>query len=50
MGNLKVTVGSSSLGVDNTLGDTLTVKVGQLVDQSEILKKAASLHVHIQIK
>ena len=32
VGDLEVTVGSSTLGVDNTLGDTLAVKVGQLVD------------------
>lgn len=51
VGNLKVTMGSSSLGVDNTLGDTLTVKVGQLINQSEILKKAAPFaYSHIQIR
>jgi len=36
-------VGSSSLGVDNTLGDALAVKVGQLVDERKILKEAASV-------
>jgi hypothetical protein len=32
-------VGTSSLGVDNTLGDTLAVKVRNLVNQVEVLEQ-----------
>ena len=38
--DLEVSVGSSTLGVDNTLGDTLTVKVGQLVKEGKVLEEA----------
>ena len=39
MSDLKVSVSSSTLGVNNTLGDTLAVKVGQLVDESKVLEE-----------
>lgn len=32
-------MGSGSLGVDDTLGDTLAVKVGQLVDEVKVLEQ-----------
>ena len=33
-------MGTGTLGVDNTLGDTLTVKVGQLVKEGKVLEEA----------
>ena len=36
MGGGEDTMGASSLGVDNTLGDTLAVKVGEKVDVVEV--------------
>ncbi len=38
MGAFEITEGSSSLGMDNTFRNPLTVKVSQLVDQDMILQ------------
>lgn len=35
----KVTVGTCALGVDNTLGDALAVKMRKLVNQVEVLEQ-----------
>jgi len=35
----KVSVCSGTLGVDDTLGDTFAVEVGNLVDEVEVLEK-----------
>jgi len=37
--DLKVAVGTGTLGVDDTLGDALAVKVGELVNQVEVLQE-----------
>jgi hypothetical protein len=39
MSDLKVSMSCSTLGVDSTLGNTLTIEMGELVDQVEVLKK-----------
>ena len=36
MGDLEETVGSSSLGVDNSFRDSFTIEVGQLIDKVEV--------------
>lgn len=43
VGGLVVTMCTATLGVYNTLGDTLAVKVGKKVDQMEILQKQRSV-------
>jgi hypothetical protein len=43
MGNLEVSMGTCTLGVDDTLGDTLTIKVGEEVDVVEVLEKEGSV-------
>lgn len=39
MGHFEVTVGTSTLGVDDSFWDSFTVKVGQFVDQLEVLEQ-----------
>ena len=39
MGNLELSIGTCTLGVDNTLRDTLAVEVSELVDQVEVLEE-----------
>jgi hypothetical protein len=39
VGDLEDSVGSSTLGVDDALGDALAVKVSEQVNQVEILKE-----------
>ena len=39
MSNIEVAVSTSSLGVDHSLGDSLSVELGKLVDQVDILEK-----------
>ena len=43
MGNLKLAIGAGTLGVDNALWDALTVEVGELVDQVEVLEKERAI-------
>ena len=46
VGNLEFTIGTGALGVDNTLGDALAVKVSEQVDQVEILEQERALGAH----
>ena len=39
VGDLEVTMGSGALGVDDSLWDPLSVEVGELIDQMEVLKE-----------
>lgn len=39
MSNIEVAVSSSSLGVDNSFRDSLTVELSQLVDEVNVLEK-----------
>jgi hypothetical protein len=39
VGDLEVTMGTSTLGMDDTLGNALAVKVRKLVNESEILEQ-----------
>lgn len=41
--NLEFTVGTSTLGVDDTFWDPLAVKVCQQIDQVEVLKEERSI-------
>lgn len=43
VGNLKLAISTGTLGVDNTLWDTLAVEVGELVDQVEVLEKERAI-------
>lgn len=43
MGNLEFTIGAGTLGMHNTLGDPLTVKVSKQVNQVEILKQERAI-------
>lgn len=43
VGDLEFTVGTGTLGVDDTLGDSLAVKVGQQIDQVEVLKEQRTI-------
>lgn len=43
VGNLEFTIGASALGVHDTFGDSLTVKMGEQVDQVEVLKEERSV-------
>lgn len=43
VGSLVVTVGTTTLGVNDTLGDTLTVEVGKKVYQVEVLKEKGTI-------
>ena len=42
MSNLKVAVCACTLGMDNSLRDSLSVELGEFVDQVEVLKKDGS--------
>ena len=39
MGHFEITMGTSTLGVDDSLRDSFTVEVGQLVNKLEVLEK-----------
>ena len=39
VGDLKITVGASTLSVDNSLGDSLTGEVSKLVEEVEVLSE-----------
>lgn len=39
MGHFEITMGTSTLGVDDSLRDSFTVEVGQFVDKVEVLEK-----------
>lgn len=41
--NLEFTIGASTLGMHNTFGDSFTVKMGEQVDQVEVLKEERSV-------
>lgn len=43
IGDLELAVGARTLGVDHTLGDSLAVKVGQQVDQVEVLQQERTI-------
>jgi hypothetical protein len=36
MGDLKISMGSGSFGVDDALGNALAIEVGKLIDQMEV--------------
>ena len=36
MGDFKVSVGSSSLGMNYSLGDPLSIEMGQFIDEMEV--------------
>lgn len=40
---LVISVGTGALGVDDTLGNTLTIEVGEEVDKMEILEEERSV-------
>ena len=42
MSNLKVAVCASTLSMDNSLRDSLSVELGEFVDQMEVLKQDGS--------
>lgn len=43
VGNLKLSISTGTLGVDNALWDTLAVEMGELVDQVEVLEKERAI-------
>ena len=43
MCDLKLAISTGTLGVDNALWDTFAVKVGELVDQVEVLEKERAI-------
>ena len=43
MSNLELAISSSTLCVDDTLGDTLTVEMGQHVNQMEVLEQERTI-------
>lgn len=43
VGDLEFTIGASAFGVHDTFGDSFTVKVGEQVDQVEVLKEERSV-------
>lgn len=46
VGNLKLTVGASALGMNHSLWDALAVKVRQQVDQMEVLQQQRAVGAH----
>ena len=42
MGDLKVAMCASTLGMDNSLRDSLSIELGEFVDQMEVLKQDGS--------
>jgi hypothetical protein len=43
VGNLKLAIGTGTLGVDNALWDALAVEVSELIDQVEVLEKERTI-------
>ncbi len=43
IGNLELAIGTGSLGVDNTLGDSLPVEMGEKINQVEVLKQERTI-------
>ncbi len=42
MGNFDVAMSTSALGMHNSLGDSLSVKLGKLINKMEVLKQDGS--------